>query len=220
MVLKEHLNGIKVKIMDKIHIDERYFKDQEIRTNLKPYNDYFQCLKNTFNLSETKSLCDVGCANGPLLLNVKNNYPEIKLLGIEYFTWQKEAADDSVKNDIIIHDLRDELPEEIEKYDIVNCTETGEHIDPAYVSVFLNNLKKVCGKYLIISWADSGGINDIEHDEHVQHLNPLSTYKVDKLMFDNGFTKNITLTNKFLEESYNKSDFNFWWRKSLSIWNI
>jgi hypothetical protein len=204
---------------NKIHIDERYFKDDEIRTNIKPYKDYYECLKEAFNLNTIGSICDAGCANGPLLYQIKLNNPNIKLLGLEYFDWQKEAADISIKENIIVHDLRDKL-EITEKYDIVNCTETGEHIDPDFADVFLNNLKKICGKYLVISWSDSGGINDTEHDEHVQHLNPLSSEQVDALLSKYGFVKNLELTNSFMQKSMSMSHFNFWWRKSLGIWEI
>jgi hypothetical protein len=204
---------------NKTNIDERYVKSDEIRTNTKPYEDYYKCLNQTFDLNLINSICDAGCANGPLLHQIKLNNPSIKLLGLEYFDWQKEAADISIKENIIVHDLRDELNHN-EKYDIVNCTETGEHIDPEFADIFLQNLKKICGKYLIISWSDSGGINDIEHDDHVQHLNPLETQEVESLLKKHGFIKNNELTNKFLTSSQNKFDFYFWWRKSLGVYEI
>jgi hypothetical protein len=204
---------------EKIFIDERYFPKDEIRTNLSPYYDYYLCLSRTFNLSKTEGFCDVGCANGPLLYYVKSHIPHIDVMGLEYFSWQKEAADSLIKDTINIHDLRDEWLGE-KKYDLVNCTETGEHIDPAYCDVFIKNLKKVCNKYLVISWSDTGGANDREHDEHEQHLNPLSASQVDKLLTSNGFVKNQELTNKFIQESMGRNDFNFWWRKSLGVWEI
>lgn len=204
---------------NKIHIDDRYFPKDEIRTNLGPYHDYYDCLSKTFDLSNTNGFCDVGCANGPLMFFVKKHNPETRVMGLEYFSWQKEAADPLIKDNIFVHDLRDEWAGE-EKYEIVNCTETGEHIDPAFVDTFINNLKKVCGKYLIISWSDSGGANDRVHDEHEQHLNPLKSHQVDALLLKHGFTKNNNLTNKFLQESNTKTNFNFWWRKSLGVWEI
>ena len=72
----------------------------------------------------------------------------------------------------------------------------------------------------MISWSDTGGANDREHDEHEQHLNPLSAQQVDSLLTKHGFIKNQELTNKFISESYSKHDFNFWWRKSLGVWEI
>lgn len=204
---------------NKIFIDERYFPKDEIRTNLSPYYDYYECLRKTFNLSQTNGFCDVGCANGPLLYFVKSRVPNIDVMGLEYFDWQKNAADPLIKDSINIHDLRDVWEGE-KKYDLVNCTETGEHIDPAYCDVFVENLKKVCKKYLVISWSDTGGANDRAHDEHEQHLNPLGSNQVDALLTRHGFVKNLELTNKFIQESNNKRDFNFWWRKSLGVWEI
>ena len=204
---------------EKINIEERYFPKDEIRTDLAPYYDYYQCLNKTFALDNINGFCDIGCANGPLLFFIKKNNPETKVMGLEYFNWQRESADPLIKENIFIHDLRDEWNGE-EKFEIVNCTETGEHIDPAFVDTFINNIKKVCGKYLIISWADSGGANDLEHDEHEQHLNPLKSNEVDSLLSRHGFTKNNELTNKFLQESNGKQNFHFWWRKSLGVWEI
>lgn len=206
---------------NRVNINERYIKEGEIRLNSLPYEDYCNCIDNVFDLKKINSFCDVGCANGPLLYQIKKNNENIKVFGIEYFPWHKEAADILIKEQILTHDLRDELPNSVcEKYEIVNCTETGEHIDPEFVSVFINNLKRVCGKYLIISWSDCGGVNDREHDEHLQHLNPLKKEEVEELLENNGFIKNNELTNKFVDSSYNKSNFNFWWRKSLSIWEL
>lgn len=204
---------------NKIFIDERYFPEDEIRTNLNPYHDYYECLSKTFNLSQMNGFCDVGCANGPLLYFIKNRIPHIDIMGLEYFDWQKNAADPSIKESIEVHDLRDIWRGE-KKYDLVNCTETGEHIDPEYCDIFIENLKKICRKYLVISWSDTGGANDRVHDEHEQHLNPLRTNQVEELFTRHGFIKNIELTDKFIQESNNKKDFNFWWRKSLGIWEI
>jgi hypothetical protein len=204
---------------NKIQINDRYFPKDEIRTNLSPYYDYFECLSKTFNLSQTESFCDVGCANGPLLYFMKSRLPHMDIMGLEYFDWQKDAADPLIKENINVYDLRDEWMGD-KKYDLVNCTETGEHIDPAYCDVFVENLKKVCKKYLIISWSDTGGANDREHDEHEQHLNPLTSGQVSNLLTRHGFTKNEMLTNKFIDESNNKTNFNFWWRKSLGVWEI
>lgn len=205
----------------KIDINDRYFPEEEIRTNEKPYQEYFECLKSIINFNRIDSFCDIGCANGPLLQAVQDNCPNVEVMGIEYFDWQKQAAHASVKDKIHLHDLRDPLPDNlVKKYNIVNCTETGEHIDPEFADVFIENLKTLCGKYLIISWANSGGSKDKEHDQHEQHLNPLMPADVHTLIESHGFKKNHTLSQTLINSSLNKNNFYFWWRNSLSVYEI
>ena len=204
---------------NKIYIEDRYIPQDEIRKNIKPYEEYYECLKETFDFRSIKSFCDAGCANGPLIYTIKKNNTDIDVLGLEYFSWQKEASDPLIKDNIIVHDLRDKFEGE-RKYDIVNCTETGEHIDPEYQDIFIDNLKRLCSKYLIISWSNSGGANDLAHDEHEQHLNPLQPYMVEDLLTRHGFTKNKILTQKMISESLKREDFLFWWRHSLGIWEV
>ena len=204
---------------NKIFIDERYFPEEEIRTNLKPYESFYKCLNTTFNIENIKNFCDVGCTNGPLLYFVKSNHPNIEVAGYEYFDWLKSSAKELIINDIILHDLRDSI-ENPKKYDLVNCTETGEHIDPDYLDVFMKNLVSLTGKYLVISWSDSGGENDIVHDQHLQHLSPMKREDVFKLIESYGFKVNIELSNTLINETLKYSDFHFWWRKSLSVFEL
>ena len=204
---------------EKININERYFEKEEVRTNSKPYDAYYDCLNSTFDLNNTNSFCDIGCATGLLMKKINENNKSINLLGVDYFQWHKDSSRDLIKDSIIIHDLRDALPIS-EKYDIVNCTETGEHIDKAFQDDFIENLKSICGKYLIISWSDTGGENDRKNDTHIQHLNPMSSGSVNELLIKHGFKKNNELTEKFIKESNKNSNFNFWWRKSLGVWEI
>lgn len=205
--------------MSKTNIDDRYIPEDEIRKNRLPYMEYRDALHTAFDLNKFQSFCDVGCANGPLLKEVLKVNRHMNVLGLEYFPWQKEAADEDVKNKIEIFDLRDEWVG-TGKYDIVNCTETGEHIDPEYAEVFLSNIKKLCSKYVVMSWSEAGGVNDREHDDKLQHLNPLSTEKFEELMVANGFEKQQELTKKLLDATNGKEQFYFWWRKSLSVWTI
>lgn len=205
----------------RINIDERYLKENEIRLDYSPYSDYFECLKSTFDLENTEGFCDVGCANGPLIYHIKKEYPETKLLGLEYFDWQKDAADSSIRENIMVYDMRDSITGVIkEKYEIVNCTETAEHIDPDYTDVFLENLKVLTSKWLIISWSDSGGVNDRVHDDLLQHLNPLKKEAYESLLVSHGFKKDEELTTKFIKDSLFRNNFYFWWRQSLGVWKI
>jgi len=191
-----------------VRLEGRYIPTEEIRPQ-EPYFEYGVCLIKTFNNIE--SLCDMGCANGQLLayLDIYN----INVLGIEYFHWQKKAANIEIQDKIIIHDLRKPIKHD-KKYKVVNCTEVGEHIDFEYVNVLIDNIKKLASKYVITTWSKDGG------DPHGQHLNPMPYVKYRKLFIDNGFKPNLGLTEKFINESLNYKKFYYWWRESLMIWEI
>lgn len=205
--------------MPKVAIDDRYDPKEEIRYNESPYISYFKCLEYTFDFSTIDGVCDVGCATGGLIKNVKAKYPNQIICGIEYFDWQKEAADALVKNSIMLYDIRDKLSHDT-RYDIVNCTEVGEHIDEEYCPMLMGNLRKLCKKYLIMTWSHGGGKVDPEHDPHQQHLNPLPYGEYIYLVESYGFVKNYMLTRKFLEEAARCPHFYSWWRDSLIVWNV
>jgi SAM-dependent methyltransferase len=135
--------------------------------------------------------------------------------GIEYFEYQRENADDEVKECINIFDIRDPFEEEL-KFDLVNCTEVAEHVDPKYLDVFLDNLKKLTGKYLILTWSSTYP----PLDAPPQHISPLPTYDVEKLMNAWGFELDKEKTDAFLRQSYAYKKFYFWWRESLTIWRV
>ena len=80
---------------------------------------------------------------------------------------------------------------------MVTCIETGEHIDPEYVDVFINNLKKLTNKYLVISWASQGGVKDPGRDPLCQHLNPLPLQESFELLTNSGFHPHDALTRRF-----------------------
>jgi SAM-dependent methyltransferase len=203
--------------MDKININDKYEKDCEIRQNLLPYKDYYDCLINTFDLKEIKSVCDIGCATGHLLYYLKENH-KMDVKGYEYFDYHVKSEYCKVKDDIIIYDIRDELTDDVKQYDIVNCSEVGEHIDKAYADVLIRNCKKLSKKYIIFTWSSHGGELEPWCDPLHQHLNPLSREDYIKLMLGHDLKPNMELTNKFLTDSKFKKEFHSWWRESFIIW--
>ena len=149
---------------------------------------------------------------------IHKNDPKKRINGIEYFSWMKDKMPDTVKDFVILADLRDPL--DVGKYDLVNCTEVGEHIDPGYCSVFLDNIKKMTKRYVIMTWAKSGGIKDIAHDPHCQHLNPLPFDEFISLMEKNEFVLNKKLTARLKKKYSSKKHFYPWWKKSITVWEI
>jgi SAM-dependent methyltransferase len=207
-------------VNEKVDITKRYIAEEEIRTDSRPYVAFYKTLSKTFDFDKVKSFCDVGCATGHLINEIKKAHPHVEVAGVEYFEYHKEAAPELVQSSILVHDVREpfsHIPSA--QYDIVLCTEVGEHIDPEYASIFLENLKRLTRKYLIMSWSDTGGINDPAHDPNHQHLNPLKFEEFKALMESNGFYMLDNQTAKLLEAS-NQPDFHDWWRKSLSIWRV
>lgn len=199
--------------MKKIDIDSRYFPEEELNHNQLPYISLTKILHDVFNFN---SVFDAGCRDGKLIEELKKFDSNTKLRGCDYFQWALDAADDSVKNLIYRFDLRDQLDEE--KYDLVTCFEVAEHIDVDYCDVFLENLKNVTGKYMVITWSDSGGENQREFDTHLQHLNPLQRDQVIEKVSKH-FNYEESLTDKFLERSHGEPDFLWYWRKSLTVWS-
>ena len=58
----------------KIDINNRYPSEGEVRSDKKPYFDYYTCLLKTFSNEDLKKFCDVGCATGHILSFLKNNH--------------------------------------------------------------------------------------------------------------------------------------------------
>jgi hypothetical protein len=198
----------------KIDIDVMYPLELELREDSSPYDEYFKCIEKVFDVKngEIESFCDIGCSTGHLVYNMLS-YTNV--CGIEYFQYQKDHANETVRDCINIFDIRDPIDDDI-SFDLVNCTEVAEHVDPRYIHVFLDNLKKITKKYLILTWSNSYP----PEDAPPQHVSPLENEDVHKIMNAWGFNYEEEKTLKFLNESTKYRNFYFWWRESLSIWSV
>lgn len=207
-------------MIPKININERYIEESETNRADEPYQDFYEVLADVFNMENINSFMDVGCADGNLIKIVHNQNPDIDVVGIEYFDYHKKYADLKIVDKMKILDIRDELPVDLlnKKFDIVVCTEIGEHIDPAYTTAFLENIKKLVGKYLIMTWSRHGGEKERHKDPHHQHLNPLEFDQFLKVMNDHGFLydQNLTIASHHFIKS--KKSFHFWWKESFTVW--
>ena len=199
--------------MEKINIDAAYDPQNETsclsKAQYKPiYNVINQLLSPT-------SIADLGCRVGHLITLFKENN-SIDVLGVDYFQWNKEAADNIIKDQFLVHDLRDPL--KLKKtYDVVVSTEVGEHIDKAYSAVYLENIKSVMtsSSRLFMTWAP-GAPSD-------QHLNPLEKVDFYNLMNSSGFILNEELTSKAIALAEECGVFNtfHWYRTgNLSVWHL
>ena len=184
---------------EKVKIDDRYFPAEELNHNRKSYEALSRVLSNTF---EFTSLFDAGCRDGKLLFEVYNQDQSKVVGGCDYFQWCLDAADPLVSPMMYQWDLRDRIEES--SYDIVTCFEVAEHIDKDYCDVFLENLRLMTNKYMIITWSDSGGETQRQFDTHLQHLNPLKKDEVISVV-GKYFNLETELSNKFLESSNKES---------------
>lgn len=194
-----------------ITLNENLYSEKgEVREDDSPYVEYFDVLKKTFDLNKINSFLDVGCSTGWVMYYLKKYY-QLDVFGLEYFEYHKDNAHVTIREKILIKDLRENI--ELGQFEIVNCTEVGEHIEPAALDNFLENLNKFTKKYLIMTWSSTfppiGGppqhVSSLEYNDFVSLL---ETYD---------FKKNDDLTEKFIENSKNYKNFYYWWRDSITV---
>ena len=202
---------------EKIKLEERYFPNEELNHPSAPYYEMSYCLETVFG--PYSSLYDAGCRNGKLLEQIHLNFLNKKLKGCDYFKFAIDDCPESIKKFVYVWDLRDPIDNE-EKYDLVVSMEVGEHIDKEYCNIYLNNLKKLSNKYVIMTWAASGGEKDIINDGHVQHLNPLNRMEYIKLLENNGFLYCETETIKLFNEMQKKKNIYFYWKNSIGVFKV
>jgi len=209
----------------KINIDNLYDMDKEIdSSDALLLNNFGNVLESVFEMGEINSFVDVGCRVGHLLDYMFNNNKEIKVCGIDYFSWAKENSPLAVRDFIKLWDLRDDIRDSdwfdefnaCGFFDLVVCTEVAEHIDPYYCDIFMNNLKLLTKKYIVMSWSPRGVD---EFPRQTQHLNALSNDSFEEVMKKNGFDKQDDLTKNLLYFC-NKLSIPSWYVElgNLSVW--
>jgi 2-polyprenyl-3-methyl-5-hydroxy-6-metoxy-1,4-benzoquinol methylase len=190
-------------LMEKLYSEEEYDRD-----NL-PYRMYMKAVEEVFSLTTISSFADLGCNNGQLLSSIKAKYPKLKLWGCDYFLWSKKYADKTVVDCIDIYDLSTPILFK-DTFDIVNCTEVGEHISVEFEDTLIDNILKVTNDILILSWS-----NEIQE----QHLNPRpKSYIVEKLA-SKGFVFWECVTHT-LESKLRKLQIygaKYWWADNVMV---
>ena len=127
-------------------------------------------IANFLKGEKNTQIYDFGCGLGDYLQHLENKGFK-KLKGIE---------GDPIKTDhkfeILTLDLA--TPIQLEKKGIIISLEVGEHIPAKYESIFLDNIKNNCDKYLILSCAvrgqgGHGHFNELDNYEIVGKLSSL-----------------------------------------------
>jgi hypothetical protein len=151
------------------------------------YHSYFTALDEALELNIADSFCDIGTKVGHLLYFIKKKYPKIDIKGYDYFQWSKEFADKLISEHIDIVDLSKPL-KNFKTYNLVNCTEVGEHIPREFEDIFLDNICRLSNDILLLSWSN---------EKAPQHFNP---------------QKKIYIVNKILKKGFQE-----WTEKSHDL---
>lgn len=207
----EHLENFKM-----VSISQNYTQTDEIRIDNRPYEALCRALSPVFNQGSPTTFLDIGCSSGNLISEVGKSYLRITSKGIDTFQFLKEAAPPSVRESIQIMDLRRKIPENMSPAEIVTCLEIAEHIDPYCLDQFLSNVRKLTGRYLIMSWSSSYPIKDAPP----QHLSPLWKWQYKRVMKSRGFHEEKELTRQILELATNETHFHEWWKRSMIVWSV
>jgi len=208
-LLFEYKNGRKI-----VHLDSNYLPENEIRTDNRPYRALFNSIFAINEFTTIKSLLDVGCSSGNFIKLVSENFPSIDCKGLEVFEFLKESASQSIKDKIFIEDLRFPIHAKFPMSELVVCLEVAEHIDPNSLDNFVDNLKLLTSKYLIMSWSSSYP----PPDAPPQHLAPLRKSHYRKIIRKFGFTEDAFLTSQLIHRAKLEPFFQTWWLDSIIVW--
>ena len=179
-----------------------------------PYFEYGVALQEVF---APAGIIDIGCANGYLLeYFYKKGFTEIKgLEGAEAaFKYMKPEIKDRVIKVDLSKDIEDmDIRAEIKKYYLVNCTEVGEHIPCKYEDIFLKNVEKFVGKYLILSWANTWeGWQGFDKQSHV---NPRTKKYIKKKLRFLNLRFNRKLTRDLVKNMMNRNVHEHWIKRIM-----
>ncbi len=120
----------------------QFFKNPKSQENLyhpellKFYNNVTEKIKSKNISLDNKTIADIGCGNGNLLVSITKTFTPSKIYGFDFaesaLTQAKEKLPNGSFNE---HDIYNPLPQ---KYDMLLCTEVLEHL--LHPEVALKNL--------------------------------------------------------------------------------
>lgn len=146
------------------------------------------------------SMADLGCGIGSYCKILRDKYQWQNVIGYEGTVGVSNLQ--NAYDKILFCDLTKEI-ELIRPFQMVLCLEVGEHIPKEFEQVFLNNVTKMSGNNLIISWAYPG-------QGGTGHVNELDQNYVYSQLTQRGFE----IDNDKTHELRIKSEFK-WFRKNI-----
>lgn len=200
-----------------ISISDHYSSEHEIREDPVPYIAFARAIWQSGVLQDMQSVLDLGCSTGRLLEELKNNCDSTetrKFSGVDFFPYHGSSEFFPKGVEFFSADLRLKIDKTIEPADLVVCTETGEHIDPASIDIFLQNLALLAKRRLVLTWSGTYP----PRGAPPQHLCALKTRQVHLLLRSYGF-QFISSKTRRLKEVLNRENASPWWFESLSVWS-
>ena len=114
------------------------------------------------------SVLDVGCGDGRFLRELRDEYPDVEVLGVD--NSERSVALANAMNTDIEYISRDILAEQVEiTYDVVTAIEVLEHIEPADLERFLEAIEDALadGGLLVLTVPHA---NKPVSEKHYQHF--------------------------------------------------
>jgi hypothetical protein len=188
--------------------DDSEFRDR----NRLIYYEYAEAIEDVFNPRE---IIDIGCANGYLLEYLYKKGIR-KFAGLE----GAEAAFKYMPREVKEKAFKVDLSRDVnvlagEKFYLVNCTEVGEHIPVKYEDIFLKNIERFVGEYLVLSWANTW--EDWLGFDKQKHVNPRSKRYVKNKLKKLGLNYNRLLTDNLIKSLKKKQNVFDHWARNIMV---
>lgn len=178
--------------------------------NRKPltYYEYCEVLNDLF---QPKSFLDLGCAQG---YTIDYFAPRIPSLGVEGSTVALRLATPFAAKHIQQHDLRDPFYYH-RGFDLVNCTEVMEHLEPEFEDTLLDTIMRHMSNWLAFTaaqvWDKARGTSRQSH----WNVKP---YEYWVGMFETrGLRIRADMRNKMREMLRKKRNVYPWWGRDLIV---
>jgi len=208
--LKEYLFFRNKRGLFEVNLENIYDDSQFQNRRRDEYFELGGALEDVFS---NTSFMDIGCANGHLLDYFYQKGIRRDIAGFEGSEAAFKYMPEHIKPYIIKADLSKIINAPDRKYDLVNCTEVGEHIPFKYEDIFLKNITRFAARNLVLSWADTWeGWHGMEKQEHV---NPRSKRYVIKRLKSLGFKFNKKLTDKLVRNLLKRKVHDHWIKRVM-----
>ena len=98
--------------------------------------------KDYWNLTESSSVLDVGCAKGFMMYDLKQIIPGITVKGLDISKYAIENSMDDIKNDVIVGDAK-KLPYDDNSFDVVISINTVHNLEIDECAIALQEIERV-----------------------------------------------------------------------------